>query len=35
MEFFKKIFQLSEKEAMLNVIKREIKDDPEIAVAGI
>ena len=28
---FKEISQLSEKEAMLNVIKREIKDDPEIA----
>jgi hypothetical protein len=31
MELFKKISLLSEREAMLNVIKREIKDDPEIA----
>jgi len=30
-ERFKEISQLSEREAMLNVIKREIKDNPEIA----
>jgi len=30
-EKFKEISQLSEREAMLNVIKREIKDNLEIA----